>query len=273
VHTFHGHVFEGYFPPLASLAITFAERVLARVGDAVVALSPSQAEELAERWHIGRAPLPVVPMGIELGPLLSADAERGALRRELAVPGGVPVIAFVGRLIAIKGLSTLLQSLAGLRREGIAFRLVVAGDGDRRASLEREARGAGLGSWAHFLGWRRDLPRLYADADVVALPSRREGVPVSVMEAMAAGRPVVAAHVGGVPDLVEDGRTGCLVPPGDPIALARAVRDLLADPARRRAMGDAARATARERFDVERSAGALDAFYRGLLARPRRLRQ
>jgi glycosyltransferase involved in cell wall biosynthesis len=121
-----------------------------------------------------------------------------------------------------------------------------------------------LSAHVRFLGWRRDLERIYADAWVVALTSRNEGSPVSLIEAMAAGRPVVATRVGGVPDLVED-RTGCLVPPGDAEALARATTVLLLDAGRRRTLGEAARARVLPAFGASRLVADMDALYAELL--------
>jgi glycosyltransferase involved in cell wall biosynthesis len=265
VHAFHGHVFEGYFGPLASRGIVLAERLLARVGDAVAAVSPAQAEELARRWRISRAPIPVLPLAVEIEPLLGADARRGEIRRELGIAPDALVVAYVGRIIDIKEIPLLLGAAEEVRASGIPLVLLLVGDGDRRPDVENEVRASGRGDWVRFTGWRRDLDRVYADADVVALASRSEGAPVCLVEAMAAGKAIVATRVGGVPDLLRDGETGSLVPPGDRRALAVALAALLADPARRSAMGAAARADARGRFGAERAAAELEAFYRGLL--------
>jgi glycosyltransferase involved in cell wall biosynthesis len=261
VHTFHGHVFAEYFGPTASRAIVAAERGLARLCDAVGALSPLQARELSERYRIAPE-VRVLPIGIELGPFLGAEAHRGELRAELGLPPVLPIVTYVGRLIAVKELPRLIEAASALRSAGKPVALIVAGDGDRRPALESLARGE-----AHFLGWRRDLPRIYADADVVACTSRDEGTPVSIMEAMASGRAVVATRVGGVPDLIDHERTGWLVPSGDGKALVRALGELTSDPERRRALGSAAREAAVARFDVASAARTLDHCYRELLIR------
>jgi glycosyltransferase involved in cell wall biosynthesis len=142
---------------------------------------------------------------------------------------------------------------------------LVVGDGERREALERLTAELGLGGSVRFLGWRRDLERIYADAWVVALSSRNEGSPVSLIEAMAAERPVVATRVGGVPDLVEDGVTGCLVPPDDAGALAEALVALLRDPECRRVLGKAARERVIHAFAADRLVADVDALYRELL--------
>jgi len=148
----------------------------------------------------------------------------------------------------------------------------MAGDGPLRPRLEAAARGAGLADRAHFLGWWEDLPALYADLDVVALTSRNEGTPVCLLEAMAAGVPVVATAVGGVGDVVRHGETGLLVPPGDPGALAAAMAALLGDPERRSSLGLAGRRAAYPAYDVKTLIARVEALYRELAAAgPRRL--
>ena len=131
-------------------------------------------------------------------------------------------------------------------RPDIVF--LIVGDGERRAELETAARASGLGDRVRFLGWRADLNRLYADLDVVVLTSKNEGSPVALIEAMAAGRPVVSTRAGGVEDVVTDGETGVVVPIGDAPAVARAVVDLLEDPARAARLGAAGRASVVARF-------------------------
>jgi glycosyltransferase involved in cell wall biosynthesis len=146
-----------------------------------------------------------------------------------------------------------------------SIQFLVVGDGERREALERLTAELGLGASVRYLGWRRDLERVYADAWVVTLTSCNEGSPVSLIEAMAAAPPVVATRVGGVPDLVESGVTGCLVPPDDPDALAAALVDLLRDPDRRQALGKAARERMLPAFAAERLVADVDRLYEGLL--------
>ncbi len=183
-----------------------------------------------------------MPLGLDLDRYAAVDDRRGELCAELGVSRDVPLVAIVARLVPIKAHEMFLRAAARVRERLPTSQFLVVGDGERRQALETLAGELGLGASVRFLGWRRDLERVYADAWVVALTSRNEGSPVSLIEAMAAGRPVVATRVGGVPDLVEEGVTGHLVPPGDADALARAMTDLLLDAGRRRAFGQAARA-------------------------------
>jgi glycosyltransferase involved in cell wall biosynthesis len=158
----------------------------------------------------------------------------------------------VGRLVPIKDVATLLHAFAELRRTAPAARLVVAGDGELRADLERLAASLGVGSAVTFTGWRLDLENIYSAVDAVVLSSLNEGTPVALIEAMAAARPVVATDVGGVPDVVTHEHTGLLVPPGAPSELARAMARLAADAGLRRRLGAAGRARVAQRFGTAR---------------------
>ncbi|HET8872328.1 MAG TPA: glycosyltransferase, partial [Gaiellaceae bacterium] len=169
-------------------------------------------------------------------------APRASLKRK------VPKIIAVGRLKAPKDFLTLVRAASRLP-EGAET--LIVGEGPDRLRLEQEINALGVTERVRLLGERYDVPKLLADADVFVLSSASEGMPVSVLEAMAAGLPVVSSRVGGVPELVVDGETGILVRPGDASALAAALSGLITDPAKRRSLGAAGRARAEERFDLE----------------------
>jgi glycosyltransferase involved in cell wall biosynthesis len=147
--------------------------------------------------------------------------------------------------------------------------LLVVGDGERRAALEAMARDLGLSPRVHFLGWRDDLEAILPELDMVICCSRNEGTPVAVIEAMAAGVPVLSTDVGGVGDLLTHGETGWLVPAGDPAGLARGIRDLLADPERRGRMVAAARPAALEAHGADGLMRRIEALYTALAAERR----
>ena len=168
--------------------------------------------------------------------------------RTAAHEQGLPTIVTVGRLQAPKDPLTFVRALAGLN--GLPFRGIVAGDGPERQHVAAELRELGLSGQVDLLGQRRDVRELLADSDVFVLASRSEALPISILEAMAAGVPVVASAVGGVAELVVDGVTGFIVPPGDPDALSDALARLLADSRLRRQMGAAGRARAEALFDL-----------------------
>ncbi len=265
VHTYHGHVFHGYFSPARARIFLGVERMLARWTDCLLAVSETVRRELLALGVGSPARFRVVPLGLDLDRYRGADAARGSLRGELGLPPEAPVVTIVARLVPIKAHEVFLEAARRVHQALPASRFLIVGDGERRAALEALAADLGLGTSVRFLGWRRDLERVYADATVVALTSRNEGSPVSLIEAMAAGRPIVAARVGGVPDLVEDGVTGCLVPPDDPGALAAALVTLLQNPERRRTLGLAARERVVPAFAAERLVADVDALYAELL--------
>lgn len=176
-----------------------------------------------------------------------------------------PVLIYVGRLVAAKGLEDLLISLGRLASR--RWQVVIVGDGPMASDLQRMVAERGLAGRVALLGARPwwDIPGMLSGSDLFVLPSRREGLPLSLLEASACRLPVVATDVGGVPEAVHDGVTGLLVPPGDREALGGALAQLLDDPARRREMGEAGRAIVEEKFDILKIAVQLKEMYEQLL--------
>jgi glycosyltransferase involved in cell wall biosynthesis len=268
VHTFDGNVFEGYFGPLASRLIVATERWLARSTDAIVTVAPRQRDDLVKRYRIAPADrVVVVPHGLDLTIFSGIPPFDAGARHALGLPPDAVIAVFAGRLVPIKDVGTLIEALARTRAACPAAHLVVAGDGPLRAELEAHVDRLGLSTAVTWLGWYRDVARLYAAADLVVLSSRNEGTPLALIEGMAAGRPAVATAVGGVADVVSDGVTGLVVPPGDAGALASALSRLMTDRAARLAMGEAARADIARRYSAARLADDLDRLYRSILER------
>jgi glycosyltransferase involved in cell wall biosynthesis len=263
VHTFHGHVFEGYFGPWATRAVILMERLLARVTTRIVAVSEKQAADLSQRFRISdRSRIRVIPLGLELE-RFRPDRIAGLapeLREELGA-GDEPVISIVGRLVPIKNHSLFLDVAARLTERGRRCRFAVVGGGPEEERLRARAAELGIADRVHFLGWRTDLERIYAGSDLVALTSRNEGTPVCLIEALAAGRPVIATEVGGVADVLEGGRLGVLVGADDAEGLTAAISDLLDDPERRSALGRLGAESARRRFGVARLIEDMTALY------------
>jgi glycosyltransferase involved in cell wall biosynthesis len=265
LHTFHGHVLRGYFGPLRSKVLVWMERCLARLSDRIVTVSEGQRWELA---GYGIAPLEkitVVPLGFELEDLLTCESHHGELRRELGFAKDNKLIGIVARLVPIKNHRLFLQAAQVVAEAVPQARFLVVGDGELREELEAYARDLGLNGRVLFTGWRRDLPRLYADLDVVALTSINEGTPVSLIEAMAAGVPVVATAVGGVPDVVVEGETGYLVEGGDVKRLAGAIVELLRNPKEAREMGQKGREVAYPKFAAQTLIANVEGLYAELL--------
>ncbi len=269
VHTFHGHVFRGYFPPSLSRLFVRVERTLARRTSRLVALSEGQRQDLLA-LGIGKPHQTVmIPPGVELAPFLKCQRKPGELRRDLGLALDAPLVGIVGRLVPIKGHRIFLRAARLMTAALPSASFLVVGDGEMRSELEAEASSLGLQGRVRFLGWRRDLPRIYADLDCLVLSSRNEGVPVCILEAMAAGIPVVATAVGGVPDLVVPGVTGLLVRPEDPQELAQAVVSLFGNTARAQRMAAAGRRHVFPRYDVGSLLTATEKLYEELVsARP-----
>lgn len=221
--------------------------------DAVIANSRSVAE-----WAVGgHRPYVVhscvcVPPGAT-GQIASTESRRGI------------TIGTAGRLVPMKGMEYLIRAMAILRAEFPELRLEIAGTGSKRRALEEESRKLGLEGCVVFLGWRVDLAEVRSGWDVYVQPSVIEPMGLAVLEAMAAGLPVVATKVGGLPELVEEGRTGWLVSPRDPEALAGRIRTLLLDGETRRAMGAAGRARAETEFSPERMCAQVAEVYEEVL--------
>lgn len=266
VHTFHGHVLSGYFGAAGNVAVRFVERALARVTDCIITISPRQREEIVTRFRIAPAGrVTVVRLGLDLDELLALPpAACGGLRDALDLRRDDIVFGYVGRLVPIKDVATLLDAFAAAHARMPSARLVVAGDGPLRAALGEQVAALGLGHAVRFAGWRTDLAALYATFDAVALSSRNEGTPVAIIEAMAAGRPVVATAVGGVPDVVADGETGILVPPSNADRLADALVALAESGDVRRRLGSAGRQAVVQYRSGRLVGDILDVYTRGL---------
>jgi glycosyltransferase involved in cell wall biosynthesis len=265
VHTFHGHVLHGYFSPAKTAVFRWLETRLAAVSDALVAVSEAVKRDLVDIGVASPDKIRVVPLGLQLAHL-AGELPRGALRRETAAPDDVPLVGMVGRLVPIKDVPTFLGAAQQVLERRPEVRFALVGDGEERPALEAESRRRGLGGTVTFCGWRRDLVAVYGDLDVVVNASRNEGTPVALIEALAAGRPVVATRVGGTPDLLADGAHGRLVPPGDPAALADAIVETLEESEAARRRAQAGREHVLGRHSIGRLVRDVDELYRELLA-------
>jgi len=267
VHTYHGHVLEGYFGAAKSRLYLELERALARVSDRLVGVSEATVDDLVRLGVAPRERFSVLPLGLDLGPLAEPDdgGLREGTRGELGVAPEEVLLVFVGRVVPIKRLDVLLRALAQADGPGPRLRLALVGDGEERPGLEALTGELGIERDVLFLGYRRELRPLFAAADLAVLSSDNEGTPVSLIEAGAAGLPAVATDVGGVGEVVGE-QTGILVPRGDPVALTRALRQMAGDPERRRTYGRAAQRRVSERYGAARLIDDVDALYQELTA-------
>jgi glycosyltransferase involved in cell wall biosynthesis len=270
VHTYHGHVLEGYFGAGTTAVFVGIERLLANATDRIVAISPAIRDELLLQHRIGRPEqYRVVPLGFDLGALSAIDDRaRQRAREALGIAAGTHVVSTVGRLTAIKQHHLFLETARLVANRDRAAIFLVVGDGELRSELEQTARDLGIADRTRFLGWRRDLDAIYGVTDVFLLTSRNEGTPVALIESLAAGVPGVATDVGGVGDVLATtggDPFGVVAKYDDAAGLARAVETLLADPGSRRAMGDRGRAAMLARYGIDRLVADIDALYGELL--------
>ena len=267
VHTFHGHVLRGYFGPLRSRLFRLLERWLAARTTALIAVSPQVRDDLVA---LGVAPperFVVIRLGIELDERVAAEQDgRAESRRYLGIASDRFAVGWIGRMTAVKRTDDVLVAFRRLRDDGVDAVLCMVGDGPDRPELERRAHELGVIRDTLFLGYQEDVAPFYAAFDALVLPSSNEGTPVSAIEALAAGRPVVATRVGGVPDVVQEGQDGFLVDPGATDDLADRLARLARDPALRERMGGAGRERVLPRYAVARLIDDVDRLYRSLLA-------
>jgi glycosyltransferase involved in cell wall biosynthesis len=220
--------------------VELPNRLLAPITDAFIAVAGSHGRYLVEKEGCAAKKVRVVPNGVDVDKFRARPANE-ALRAELGLACGAPVAGIVAALRPEKNHELFLRSAALIHRELPAARFLVVGDGARRTELESLARGLSLGEAVRFLGSRSDVPDVLSLVNVFVLTSHMEANPVSILEAMAAGKPVVATRVGSIPESVLDQRTGFLVSPGSAAEVAERVLELFRDPGRAAAMGQAGR--------------------------------
>lgn len=264
VHTFHGHVFHGYFGSLKTRLFVMLERMTSRITDAILTLTQSLRRELAETYGVARTEkITVLPLGLDLAPFAAVTRKNGAFRAAWGIPADAPLVGIAGRMVPVKNHNLFLEAAALVRAERPDVRFVMIGDGELRDELERKIDNLGLRGFVKITGWQSDMPAVYADLDVFALSSINEGTPVTVIEALSSGCPVVATHVGGLPDLLEGGRLGTLVSSGNAHALAQGILATLATPPDT----SAAQSAMLNQYGIDRLVSDLSALYKALLAR------
>lgn len=243
-----------------------ANRLLLRRRDRVVGVGQAVREALIANEGLPAERVGVIYNGIDLAPFTGADPDRAAVRQELGVGPGELLLLQVARLDYLKDHATAVRTLELVIRRRPEARLVLVGEGPERAAIEELVRQKGLTNSIRLLGLRGDVARLLRGADLFLLTSISEGIPLTVIEAMAAGLPVVATGVGGVPEVVQDGRTGLLAPAGDAAALAEHIDRLADEPSRQTEMGQLGRDRALALFSEERMHAEYRRLYEEMLA-------
>ena len=243
-HTEHSNLFAD------QKALRRVERLLGKITKAVICDGDDVRRQLVDEQHLSPRNVVTIHNGVDTG-LYARPADRAAGRTALGLAEDTPVVATVARLEPVKDQASLLRAFEKVGAALPEARLVLVGDGSLRQALEEQARRPGLQGRVIFLGRRANIAELLPLFDVFALTSTSEGLPLTVLEAMAAGLPCVATSVGAIPEAVIEGQTGLLVAPGDSDALTVALSKLLRDPGLRRKMGQEGQKRARAHFDLQ----------------------
>ena len=236
---------------------------IGRLSSAFVAVSPEDARRMVEIEHVPARRVRTIPTGLLRDPA-ELQSTPGALREELGLPEGTPLVGAIAMLRPMKAVDVLVAAFAHLRARVPDAHLVIAGDGPLRPEVEAQITALGVGDAVHLLGVREDVPNILRSLDVAVLPSDSEGSPIALIEAMVAGRAIVASRVGGMPWILDEGSCGVLVPPRSPELLAGEIADLLDDPDRRGELGERARERALGDFTIASVASHWSALYREL---------
>jgi glycosyltransferase involved in cell wall biosynthesis len=277
VHTFHGHVFHSYYGRMKTWVFLTIERLLARFAtDRIIVISEQQFDEIHNTYKIGqRDQFEIIPLGIDLEPFEKNPAPASAIRSEVGAADSDFLVGFIGRLTEIKNVELLLNAAKEISENGNAngnaFRFVIVGEGHLRESLEERAKDMGLHDSVSFLGNRTDTENIYPGLDAVALTSLNEGTPLSLIEAMACGKPVISTSVGGVVDLLgskkkeDDGfdicERGIGTPSNSVDGFVKGLRHLVENDELRREIGFRAKDFALSNFSKERLVGDTKRLY------------
>ena len=241
LHTPHGHNFYGYFNPLSSKMIESIERYLARFTDAIIALTELEKKDFVRYKVAPESKMRVIYQGLELDDYTKSVSDKNSLKKLLRIQPEDMVVGVVSRIEPVKGVIYFVQAAKLVLERIPNAKFIIAGEGSQRGELEQKAIELGIKDSVIFAGWRDDVPEILSILDVLVQPSLNEAVGMSLLEAQAAGVAVVATSVGGIPEVVKDGSTGILVPPGDISKISQAIIALLSDPQRRQSYAQAGR--------------------------------
>ncbi|HID56525.1 TPA: glycosyltransferase [Candidatus Poribacteria bacterium] len=261
VHTEHSRL------PQHEKRLRSIEKALSLKASKIVAVSKCVADQLINEQGIRPDKVMIIPNGVDVDLFAKARQGRDDVRKELGIGDGEIVIGTVGRLAAVKDYATLIQAFALVKAgEEKTVKLLMVGDGPEREKLERTADEIGVREHVIFLGMRDDVPELMAAMDIFALSSIDEGLPLAILEAMSAGLPIVATEVGGIPEAVEHGLNGFLLPPRSPQRMAIALQKLIDEPELRRRFSIWARRRVVERFSIRAMIKAYRSIYKEILS-------
>ena len=270
IHTFHGHVFSGYFSPTVTRIYIWIERAFALISTRIIAISPAQKRDLTTRYRVVReGKCEIVRLGFELDAI--TRGEPGAFRSSFGYSPRIRLIAILARLVPIKNHELLLRGIASWRRlvpeaSPQEWRFLIIGDGETRERLESLTSELGIGEFVDFLGWQDDPARIYADIDLNVLVSLNEGTPVTLIEGLACGVPILTTDVGGIRDFADDDCGWILPADTGPEALGEKLAEILSGPEGIAPLAEETSRRIRSAFHVDRLVGDMEGIYRRLLA-------
>lgn len=267
IHTPHGHVFYGYFPKFLTKIIIFVERILAKFTDAIITLSEKSKQEHLQNGIGKESQYVKIISGIEVEKYVKENFENINFRRRLNIGENKFIIGCASRLVSVKGINYLIESMRFLDDK---FVLLIAGEGEERDFLEKLVKEYGLEKKVYFLGMLDDLREFLANIDVFVLPSLNEGMGRVLVEAGLMEKPCVATRVGGIPEVVIDGKTGFLVSPGSGQEIAERLKYFEKNPHMMKVMGRNAKIYVKDRFSAKIMCEKIESLYRDILKRKER---
>ena len=264
VHTPHGHVFYGHFSKILSKVFLIIERVFDIITDCTIALTTGERDDYLNK-HVSKSDkLQIIHSGVDVVKFMAPLNGENKKRASLGLVPAVQVVGTAGWLLPIKGPVYLFKAMLEVWKAHPEIKLVFVGKGELEVNLKKMAKDLGVNEKIRFLGWRNNVQEILPLFDIFVLPSLNEGMGRVIVEALAAGKPVVASNTGGIPDLVKNGETGYLVEPRDVSGLAQAINKLIEKPSLRRSMGMAGQQRS-HLFSEELMIKKIDELYQELL--------
>jgi glycosyltransferase involved in cell wall biosynthesis len=265
VHTFHGHVFHGYFSPFVNRLVIWTERFLCRLNHITVAISPKQKSDLTETFKVVPSKrCEIVRLGFELDRITGGT--RGRFRASLGMDDSIRLVGILARLVPIKNHKLFFEAVSVWVKQhsqthSDQVKFLVIGDGELRQELEQLAETLNIVDWIVFTGWRRDVADIYADLDLNVLVSRNEGTPVTLIEGMACGVPLVSTDVGGIRDFTDEHCGRIVSADASPEQVAEAMQHYLIKPRSEARLSEAIRQQIHNSFGVSRLVADMERLY------------
>ena len=264
IHAPHGHIFYGYYNSFLTGIFIIVEKIAAEFTDKIITLTEKGVEEHVKFGIAPENKFIAIHSGIRADKFFSEPVDINNKRNQLGIPQNSLLIGTAGRLVPIKGHKYLMQAMSQINKK-LNVILLVIGDGYLRENLEQQAKQSGISNRIKFLGFRNDIAEILSILDIFILPSINEGMGRTLVEAMFLSKPIIATNVGGIPDLVKNDKSGILVPPKDPTAIANAIQQLLENKTLAKEMGKTGREIVKNEFTEKTMVEKIDKLYNDLL--------